>query len=137
MNGGEMTCANGHPIAPEDATAKFCRLCGESLLKQCPDGHVSPSWARFCKTCGLPLATEQPVGSATASTTVAQVGPPFSEPLPATSVVPPAPVIARRQPRPRWPFGVAAAVVLLVGGLARSPTWTRTRCGRWRSRTVL
>jgi hypothetical protein len=132
-------CTNGHPLGDTD---RFCGQCGAqpsvtSPVTACPNGHPITAADTFCGECGAalpqtPTTTQSPV-------TAVVVPPPMPPaPLAAPMGPNPAPLVAPQWsggpdpsgPRPtgeyvasatrrqRWPWVVAAAVlVLAVGGI--------------------
>ncbi len=53
----DVFCPNGHPVPADATNARFCRSCGEPLLRHCPDGHTSVASGKFCTTCGTTMET--------------------------------------------------------------------------------
>lgn len=52
-----IICENGHEVAADASAVNFCRICGALLLRECPEGHLSPVTAQYCRECGRPIET--------------------------------------------------------------------------------
>jgi len=60
----EISCPNGHQVPVNAGAGKFCQVCGASLLKRCPVGHLSRATGPFCGTCGASMETVPPAPAA-------------------------------------------------------------------------
>jgi len=48
----QVMCENGHIVEAQNASSRFCAICGSAILLVCPNGHTLRPNAVFCRICG-------------------------------------------------------------------------------------